>query len=84
MAGNTYFWFLGALLQQNIPIYSQDVLKIGPTQISYLNATLALAIGLGMLVVGGYWIHRLHLDELVFRRAAAEGQGLQRLWKARA
>ena len=45
---------------------------------------VTLAIGLGMLVVGGYWIHRLHLDELVFRRAAAEGQGLQRLWKARA
>jgi acyl-[acyl-carrier-protein]-phospholipid O-acyltransferase/long-chain-fatty-acid--[acyl-carrier-protein] ligase len=52
VAGNTYFWFLGALLQQNIPIYSQDVLKIGPAQISYLNATLALAIGLGSVGAG--------------------------------
>jgi acyl-[acyl-carrier-protein]-phospholipid O-acyltransferase/long-chain-fatty-acid--[acyl-carrier-protein] ligase len=52
VAGNTYFWFLGALLQQNIPIYSQDVLKIGPAQISYLNATLALAIGLGSMGAG--------------------------------
>ncbi len=52
VAGNTYFWFLGALLQQNIPIYSQDVLHIGATQISYLNATLALAIGLGSVGAG--------------------------------
>ena len=29
VAGNTYFWFLGALLQQTILVYSpQDVLKI--------------------------------------------------------
>jgi acyl-[acyl-carrier-protein]-phospholipid O-acyltransferase / long-chain-fatty-acid--[acyl-carrier-protein] ligase len=52
VAGNTYFWFLGALLQSNIPIYSQDVLKIGAQQISYLNATLALAIGLGSVSAG--------------------------------
>ncbi len=50
--GNTYFWFLGALLQQNILVYSQDVLRIGTTQISYLNATLAFAIGLGSLAAG--------------------------------
>ena len=50
--GNTYFWFLGALLQFNIVIYGSDVLHIGETQIGYLQAAIAVGIGLGSLAAG--------------------------------
>jgi acyl-[acyl-carrier-protein]-phospholipid O-acyltransferase/long-chain-fatty-acid--[acyl-carrier-protein] ligase len=50
--GNTYFFCLAALLQSNILVYSQDVLKIGTVPTGYLNATLALAVGLGSVGAG--------------------------------
>jgi len=52
VAGNTYFWFLGSLLFSTIVVYGPDVLHIGQTKTGYLNATLAVGIGVGSLVAG--------------------------------
>jgi acyl-[acyl-carrier-protein]-phospholipid O-acyltransferase / long-chain-fatty-acid--[acyl-carrier-protein] ligase len=50
--GNTYFWFLGALLLANIVFYGSDVLHINPTRTSILQAAVAIGIGLGSLAAG--------------------------------
>jgi len=50
--GNTYFWFLGALLQFNIILYGQDVLKINSTHNGILQISIAIGIGLGSLAAG--------------------------------
>jgi acyl-[acyl-carrier-protein]-phospholipid O-acyltransferase/long-chain-fatty-acid--[acyl-carrier-protein] ligase len=50
--GNTYFWFLGSLLFSTIVVYGPDVLHIGQAKTSYLNATLAVGIGIGSMVAG--------------------------------
>src|SRR5208283_2562799 len=50
--GNTYFFFLGALLQPLIILYGSDVLRLRETHNSYLQAALAIGIGLGSLTAG--------------------------------
>ena len=50
--GNTYFWFLGSLLFSTIVVYGPDVLHVGQTKTGYLNATLAVGIGIGSMVAG--------------------------------
>ena len=50
--GNTYLWFLAALLQFTIVIFGHDVLKVGDTEISYLQAAVAIGIGLGSFAAG--------------------------------
>ena len=50
--GNTYFWFLGSLLFSTIVVYGPDVLHIGQTKTGYLNATLAVGIGIGSMAAG--------------------------------
>jgi acyl-[acyl-carrier-protein]-phospholipid O-acyltransferase / long-chain-fatty-acid--[acyl-carrier-protein] ligase len=50
--GNTYFNFLGALLLLNVFFFGADVLKVGEAQISWLNAALAVGIGLGSVSAG--------------------------------
>jgi acyl-[acyl-carrier-protein]-phospholipid O-acyltransferase/long-chain-fatty-acid--[acyl-carrier-protein] ligase len=52
VAGNTYIWFLAALLQFVIVIYGHDVLRVDETQISYLQAAVGIGIGIGSLVAG--------------------------------
>jgi acyl-[acyl-carrier-protein]-phospholipid O-acyltransferase/long-chain-fatty-acid--[acyl-carrier-protein] ligase len=52
VAGNTYFWFLGSLLFSTIVVYGPDVLHVGETKTGYLNATLAVGIGIGSMVAG--------------------------------
>ncbi len=52
MLGNTYFWFLGSLLFSTIVVYGPDVLHIGQTKTGYLNATLAMGIGIGSMIAG--------------------------------
>jgi acyl-[acyl-carrier-protein]-phospholipid O-acyltransferase/long-chain-fatty-acid--[acyl-carrier-protein] ligase len=50
--GNTYLWFLAALLQFTIVVYGHDVLHIDDTHTSYLQAAVGIGIGLGSLAAG--------------------------------
>jgi len=50
--GNAYFNFLGALLLLNLFFYGAYGLLLSERQISYLNAALALGIGLGSVAAG--------------------------------
>ncbi len=53
LIGNTYFFFIAALIQFVIVIYAADVLAIkDPTRTSYLQAATAIGIGLGCLLAG--------------------------------
>jgi len=52
VAGNAYFWFLGSLLFSTIVVYGPDVLHIGQAKTGYLNATLAIGIGIGSMIAG--------------------------------
>src|SRR6266478_4647111 len=50
--GNTYFFFVAALLQFNIFIYGQDVLHIDSTHGGFLQGAVAIGIGVGSLTAG--------------------------------
>jgi acyl-[acyl-carrier-protein]-phospholipid O-acyltransferase/long-chain-fatty-acid--[acyl-carrier-protein] ligase len=50
--GNTYLWFLAALLQFTIVVFGHDVLHIDDTRTSYLQAAVGIGIGLGSLAAG--------------------------------
>jgi len=50
--GNTYLFFLAALLQLAIVIYGHDVLRIDDTHITYLQAAVAIGIGVGSVAAG--------------------------------
>jgi acyl-[acyl-carrier-protein]-phospholipid O-acyltransferase/long-chain-fatty-acid--[acyl-carrier-protein] ligase len=52
VVGNTYLWFLAALLQFVIVIYGHDVLHVSETEISYLQAAVGIGIGVGSLAAG--------------------------------
>ena len=52
LLGNTYFWFLGALFQANIPFIVQDDLQQGDQMIGYLQGAVALGIGIGSAAAG--------------------------------
>ena len=52
VAGNTYLWFLAALLQFVIVVYGHDVLRVNETEISYLQAAVGIGIGIGSLAAG--------------------------------
>jgi acyl-[acyl-carrier-protein]-phospholipid O-acyltransferase/long-chain-fatty-acid--[acyl-carrier-protein] ligase len=52
VVGNTYLWFLAALLQFVIVVYGHDVLRVDETQISYLQAAVGIGIGTGSLAAG--------------------------------
>jgi acyl-[acyl-carrier-protein]-phospholipid O-acyltransferase/long-chain-fatty-acid--[acyl-carrier-protein] ligase len=52
VVGNTYFWFLGALLKYNVVLYGSDVLRVGETETSYLLAAIALGVGVGSFAAG--------------------------------
>jgi len=50
--GNAYFWFLGSLLFSTVVVYGPDVLHVGQTKTGYLNAALAVGIGIGSMIAG--------------------------------
>src|SRR5229473_612997 len=52
IAGNTYFWFLGALLQFVIVFYGREILHLDETRGGYLQAALAIGIGVGSYAAG--------------------------------
>ena len=50
--GNTYFFFVGGLLQFNIFIYGEDILHISSAEGGLLQAAIAIGIGVGSLAAG--------------------------------
>jgi acyl-[acyl-carrier-protein]-phospholipid O-acyltransferase/long-chain-fatty-acid--[acyl-carrier-protein] ligase len=50
--GNTWFWFLGALLQISIPLYGKQLLGLSETETSWLWAAVAIGIGVGSVIAG--------------------------------
>jgi acyl-[acyl-carrier-protein]-phospholipid O-acyltransferase/long-chain-fatty-acid--[acyl-carrier-protein] ligase len=52
VVGYVYFWFAGALIQQNIIKYAFEVLHLSEDLNSYLLAAVALGIGTGAVVAG--------------------------------
>jgi acyl-[acyl-carrier-protein]-phospholipid O-acyltransferase / long-chain-fatty-acid--[acyl-carrier-protein] ligase len=52
VVGNTYFFFIAALLQFNIFLYGQDVLRLNSTHGSFLQAAVGIGIGVGSLAAG--------------------------------
>jgi len=52
IVGNTYFWFLGALLQFNVVLYGERVLHVPASQSAELQAAIAIGIGVGSFVAG--------------------------------
>jgi acyl-[acyl-carrier-protein]-phospholipid O-acyltransferase/long-chain-fatty-acid--[acyl-carrier-protein] ligase len=52
IVGNTYLWFLAALLQFVIVVYGHDILRVNESQISYLQAAVGIGIGVGSLFAG--------------------------------
>jgi len=52
VAGNTYFWFLGTLLQLNILFYGTGVLGLTASRTGLLMVALAAGIGIGSFLAG--------------------------------
>ena len=52
IGGDTYFWFLGALMQLTILFYGKEALELSAGRISYLQGALAIGIGVGSLAAG--------------------------------
>jgi acyl-[acyl-carrier-protein]-phospholipid O-acyltransferase/long-chain-fatty-acid--[acyl-carrier-protein] ligase len=50
--GSTGFWFVATLVQMNLTIYAKDVLSLTEQENGFLNAALALGIGLGSALAG--------------------------------
>jgi acyl-[acyl-carrier-protein]-phospholipid O-acyltransferase / long-chain-fatty-acid--[acyl-carrier-protein] ligase len=50
--GNTYFWFFGALLQNNVIFYGERLLRIDSSHTGPLLASVAVGIGVGSLAAG--------------------------------
>lgn len=52
VVGNTFLWFLGALLQLVILFYGKDVMHLDDTHSTYLQTALLLGLGAGGLAAG--------------------------------
>ena len=52
VAGNSYLFFLAALLQLVIVIYGHDVLHLDDKHVVYIQAALGIGIGLGSFAAG--------------------------------
>src|SRR5260370_19447919 len=50
--GNTYFWFFGALLQNNVIFYGQRLLRVDSSHTGPLLASVSIGIGVGMFAAG--------------------------------
>ncbi|MGP8156019.1 MAG: acyl-[ACP]--phospholipid O-acyltransferase [Candidatus Acidiferrales bacterium] len=50
--GNTYLFFLAALLQFTIILYGHDILRVDDAHVSYLQAAIGIGIGVGSLAAG--------------------------------
>jgi acyl-[acyl-carrier-protein]-phospholipid O-acyltransferase/long-chain-fatty-acid--[acyl-carrier-protein] ligase len=52
VAGNTYFWYLAALIVLIVLVYGTEVLGLTAVRTSYLQAAMALGIGTGSVAAG--------------------------------
>ena len=52
VVGNTFLWFLAALLQFVVVVYGHDMLHVNEAEISYLQAAIGIGIGVGSLAAG--------------------------------
>jgi acyl-[acyl-carrier-protein]-phospholipid O-acyltransferase/long-chain-fatty-acid--[acyl-carrier-protein] ligase len=50
--GNTYFYLLAALLQTTVVYYGKEVLHVGTDETGYLQAAIAIGIGIGSFAAG--------------------------------
>ena len=50
--GNSYLFFLAALLQLTIILYGHDILRVDDAHVSYLQAAVGIGIGLGSFAAG--------------------------------
>jgi len=50
--GSTGFWFIATLVQMNLTIYAKDVLSLSEQENGFLNAALAIGIGVGSALAG--------------------------------
>ena len=50
--GIAYFWFLGSIYLLNVLVYGRDLLGLGDREISLLNASISVGIGLGAALAG--------------------------------
>jgi acyl-[acyl-carrier-protein]-phospholipid O-acyltransferase/long-chain-fatty-acid--[acyl-carrier-protein] ligase len=50
--GLSYFWFVGALIQQLIPLFGDQILHTAPTETQLLGAVIAIGIAIGSLAAG--------------------------------
>ncbi|MGH9736547.1 MAG: MFS transporter [Candidatus Acidiferrales bacterium] len=50
--GNTYLFFLAALLQLTIILYGHNILHVNDTYVSYLQAAVGIGIGIGSFAAG--------------------------------
>ncbi|HVO03376.1 MAG TPA: acyl-[ACP]--phospholipid O-acyltransferase [Candidatus Cybelea sp.] len=59
--GNSWFWFLGALLQLAMPLFGKDILQLDESHTSWLWAAVAIGIGIGSVVAGKLSGHKVEL-----------------------
>jgi acyl-[acyl-carrier-protein]-phospholipid O-acyltransferase / long-chain-fatty-acid--[acyl-carrier-protein] ligase len=59
--GNSWFWFLGALIQITVPLFGKHVLHVDETHTSWLWAAVAIGIGIGSVVAGRLSGHKVEL-----------------------
>jgi len=52
MLGNSFFWFIAALFQNNLSLYVKQEMKSGEQTLGVLLAAVGLGIGLGCMVCG--------------------------------
>ncbi|MBR0458150.1 MAG: MFS transporter [Victivallales bacterium] len=52
LLGNTYFWFVAALYQNNLPLLVKQELHFGNLELSWLLGAVGLGIGLGCATCG--------------------------------
>src|SRR5579863_10280789 len=74
--GNAYFWFLGSLLFSTIVVYGPDLLHVGQTKTGYLNATLAVGIGIGSMAAGWLSDNKIEYGLIPLGSIGMTGTGL--------
>ncbi len=52
VAGISYFWFIGALLQNSVLLFSRETLHADEQTVGFLVAALAVGIGAGSVIAG--------------------------------